>query len=88
MHAGGECYVLLAYNVLVAAFGHYTMTKLCPSPMQNRLAVGEITIWSNLFDRIDRGLARGDERFPPVEGRPVVGACANRRVNSSAPPAF
>jgi hypothetical protein len=42
-------YVLLAYNVLVAAFGLYTMTKLCPSPCRTGWPVGEITIWSNLL---------------------------------------
>ena len=42
-------YVLLAYNGLVAAFGLYTMTKLCPSPCRTGWPVGEITIWCNLL---------------------------------------
>jgi uncharacterized membrane protein YsdA (DUF1294 family) len=42
-------YVLLGYNVLVAAFGIYTMTTLCPSPCRTGWPVGEITIWCNLL---------------------------------------
>jgi len=42
-------YVLLGYNVLVVAFGLYTMTAFCPSPCKTGWPVGEITIWSNLL---------------------------------------
>lgn len=41
-------YVLLGYDLLVAVFGLYTMTTLCPSPCRTGWPVGEITIWSNL----------------------------------------
>src|SRR4030095_1512811 len=42
-------YVLLGYDVLVVAFGLYTMTTLCPSPCRTGWPVGEVTIWSNLL---------------------------------------
>jgi hypothetical protein len=41
-------YVLLGYHLVVAIFGLYTMTTLCPSPCRTGWPVGEISIWSNL----------------------------------------
>ena len=41
--------VLLGYDLLVVAFGLYTMTTLCPSPCRTGWPMGEVSIWSNLL---------------------------------------
>ena len=56
-------YVVLAYNVLVAAFGLYTMTKLCPSPCRTGWPVGEITIWCNLLIGVAAALVTAMSAF-------------------------
>ena len=63
-------YLLLGCNVLVVAFGLYTITTLCPSPCRTGWPVGEITIWSNLLIGVAAALLAALSVFRRPSGVP------------------
>lgn len=66
---------LLAFAVLVAVFGLYTMAVLCPSPCRTGWPTGEITIWANVLSgaltAVLAGIALISQKRPAPQAEPA-----------------